>query len=481
MSPARPYTGAERASAPDARLLASVADASAVPFWLDDLPYVDVRPALVGPTDADLVVVGGGYSGLWTALLAKEQDPGRDVVLLEARTVGWAASGRNGGFCAASLTHGFRNGLDRFPDELDLLERLGRENLDALEDTLNRYAVDAELERTGDLSVAVERWQVDELRHEPAVAAEHGLTLEFMDRDQIQAEVRSPIYLAALRDREGVALVHPGKLVRALYDICLRLGVRIHERSPVVGLDPSGAGMTARTPYGSVRAAKVAMASGVHRAPLRRIRNYVVPVWDYVLVTEPLTPAQKADIGWDGRQGIGDASNQFHYYRQTADNRILWGGYDAIYRYGNGLGADLEQRPETFLKLADHFFTTFPQLEGVRFSHAWGGAIDTCSRFCAFWGTAYDGRVAYVAGYTGLGVGATRFGASVLLDLLAGRSTEATRSAFVRSKPIPFPPEPFRWAGIELTRRSIDRADRSEGRRDLWLRTLDRLGLGFDS
>jgi glycine/D-amino acid oxidase-like deaminating enzyme len=478
---AGPYTGARRASAPDARLLASVANASPVPFWLDDLPVVEPLAALVGDVEADLVVVGGGFSGLWTALLAKEQDPTRDVVLLEARTVGWAASGRNGGFCAASLTHGFRNGLDRFPEELDLLERLGRDNLDAIEATLARYSVDAEFERTGDLSVAVEPWQVEDLRHEPDVAAEHGLTLEFLDREAIRSEVSSPLYLAALHDRDGVALVHPGKLVRALYEICLRLGVRLHEVSPVTGIDTDGAGLRVTTPYGSVRAGRVALAAGVHRAPLRRIRNYIVPVWDYVLVTEPMTPAQRADIGWSGRQGIGDASNQFHYYRLTADNRILWGGYDAIYRYGNGLGAELEQRPETFLKLADHFFATFPQLEGLQFSHAWGGAIDTCSRFCAFWGTAYDGRLAYVAGYTGLGVGATRFGAAVMLDLLAGPSTEATRSAFVRSKPIPFPPEPFRWAGIELTRRSIDRADRREGRRDLWLRTLDHLGLGFDS
>jgi glycine/D-amino acid oxidase-like deaminating enzyme len=476
-----PYTGARRASAPDPALLASVADASTVPFWLDDLPPVDPSAPLVGTCDADLVVVGGGYSGLWTALLAKEANPSREVVLLEARTIGWAASGRNGGFCAASLTHGFRNGLERFPDELDLLERLGRENLDEIEATLLRYGVDAEFERTGDLSVAVEDWQVDGLRHEPEVAASHGLQLEFLDREQVQAEVASPLYLAGLADRGGVALVHPGKLARGLAQICLALGVRIHEHSLVLGVDPLGAGLAVRTAYGCVRAPKVALASGVHRSPLRRLRNYIVPVWDYVLVTEPLTPAQRASIGWRGRQGVGDASNQFHYYRLTADDRILWGGYDAIYRYGNGLGPDLAQRPETFLKLADHFFATFPQLEGVRFSHSWGGAIDTCSRFCAFWGTAHQGRLAYVAGYTGLGVGATRFGASVLLDLLDARPSLASSTSFVRSKPVPFPPEPFRWAAIELTRRSIDRADRDGGRRDIWLRTLDRLGLGFDS
>jgi glycine/D-amino acid oxidase-like deaminating enzyme len=131
--------------------------------------------------------------------------------------------------------------------------------------------------------------------------------------------------------------------------------------------------------------------------------------------------------------------------------------------------------------LSDQFFATFPQLEGLRFTHRWGGAIDTCTRFCAFYGTAHGGDVAYAAGYTGLGVGATRFAADVLLDLLSGEPTERTRLEMVRTKPVPFPPEPFAWAGIQLTRRALQKADRQQGRRGPWLRTLDRLGLGFDS
>jgi glycine/D-amino acid oxidase-like deaminating enzyme len=206
-----------------------------------------------------------------------------------------------------------------------------------------------------------------------------------------------------------------------------------------------------------------------------------VPVYDYVLATEPLDDARLGAIGWKSRVGIGDSANQFHYYRLTADQRIVWGGYDAVYHFGNGLRPALDSRPETFALLAQHLLETFPQLDGVRFTHAWGGAIDTCTRFCPFWLTAYGGRVGYVGGYTGLGVGASRFGARVLLDLLAGRRNELTSLDLVRSRPLPFPPEPLRWAGIELTRRSLDRADRDGGRRNLWLRTLDRVGLGFDS
>jgi glycine/D-amino acid oxidase-like deaminating enzyme len=190
---------------------------------------------------------------------------------------------------------------------------------------------------------------------------------------------------------------------------------------------------------------------------------------------------QLASIGWQHRQGVADSANQFHYYRLTSDNRILWGGYDAIYYYGSKICAAQDQRPATFARLARHFFATFPQLEGVSFSHKWGGVIDTCSRFCAFFGTALAGRLAYAAGYTGLGVGASRFGARVVLDLLGGEPTELTELEMVRSKPIPFPPEPLRSAGVQLTRWSLSRADEHEGRRNLWLRALDRVGLGFDS
>jgi glycine/D-amino acid oxidase-like deaminating enzyme len=173
--------------------------------------------------------------------------------------------------------------------------------------------------------------------------------------------------------------------------------------------------------------------------------------------------------------------NQFHYYRMTADGRILWGGYDAVYRYGGPVGPHLDDHEPAFAMLSQHFFTVFPQLEGVRFSHRWGGAIDTCSRFSVFFGNALGGRAVYALGYTGLGVGASRFGGRVALDLLDGRATEATELAMVRRRPLPFPPEPLRSAVIQLTRNRLAAADLNEGRRGVWLRTLDRLGLGFDS
>ncbi|MFJ2605877.1 MULTISPECIES: NAD(P)/FAD-dependent oxidoreductase [unclassified Streptomyces] len=465
------------------RWTASLSDAQPIPYWLDDPGRPRPAPALTGPESCDLLVVGGGYSGLWTALIAKERDPARDVVLLEGREVGWAASGRNGGFCAASLTHGLPNGLARWPEEIHRLQELGAHNLDAIEAAVARHSLDCDFERTGEIDVATAPYQARELRDWYEEMERAGLAdgVDFLDADAVRAQVDSPTFQAGLWDRRGVAMLNPAKLVWGLKEACVRLGVRVYEHSPATALKPHGAGIAVRTPYGSVRARTVALGTNIFPNLVRRVRAYTVPVYDYALMTEPLTDAQLASVGWRGRQGLGDSANQFHYFRLSADNRVLWGGYDAIYPYGGRVRAEYDDRPETYAKLAGHFFTCFPQLEGVRFTHAWGGAIDTCSRFSAFFGTAHHGKVAYAAGFTGLGVGATRFGADVMLDLLDGADTERTRLAMVRRKPLPFPPEPFAWTGIALTKWSLARADAHGGRRNLWLRAMDRMGLGFDS
>jgi glycine/D-amino acid oxidase-like deaminating enzyme len=429
-------------------------------------------------------VVGGGFSGLWTALQAKEADPARDVLLIEGSRIGWAASGRNGGFCAASITHGFDNGLSRWPEEIDVLLRLGRENLDAIEATLDRYGIDCSFERTGDIALATDPHHLEGLVDGPSTAAVYGEKLELLDREQLAERVRSPRYLGGVADRDGVAMVNPARLAWGLRAACLELGVHIHEntRATDFGAD-HGSTLEVRTESdagpGVIRAARIALATNAFPPLLSRLKHYVVPVYDYVLVTEPLSDEQWAAIGWEGREGLSNIGNQFHYYRRTDDGRILFGGYDAIYQ--RRVDARHDQRDESFALLAEHLVEVFPVLEGIRFSHKWGGAIDTCSRFSAFYGTARGGRVAYAAGFTGLGVGATRFGASVMLDLLDGRDTERTRTRMVSSMPLPFPPEPVRRAAINLTTWSLARADAHEGRRNLWLRTLDRLGLGFDS
>jgi glycine/D-amino acid oxidase-like deaminating enzyme len=459
-----------------ADLLAGV---SHTPYWLDHPDRPAARPALRGDTTADLLVVGGGYTGLWTALLAKEADPGRDVVLVEAERIGWAASGRNGGFCAASLTHGAANGRARFPGEYDTLQRMGVDNLQGLRDTVERYAIDGELEATGELDVATEDHQVEWLRE--AAEQEGG---EFLDAEAVRREVDSPTYRAGVWDRDGAVMVHPAKLAWGLARAAESLGVRIFERTPARGIE-AARGLAPRiavsTREGRITARQVALGTNAFPSLVKRVRPFVMPVYDYAIVTEPLSDDELASIGWKHRQGIGDSANQFHYYRLTADNRILFGGYDAIYHFGGRVKPAYDVRRATFELLADHLDDTFPQLGGVRLTHAWGGAIDLCGRFCAFFGTAHRGQVAYAAGFTGLGVGATRFAGQVMLDLLSGKETERTATEMVRSKPPPFPPEPLAWLGVQATRAALKAADRNQGRRNGWLRTLDRVGLGFDS
>ena len=467
---------------PSAAHRAAYADAEPRPFWLTSLPERAPHEPLTEATDADLCIIGGGYTGLWAALAAKTADPGRDVIVLEATRCGNGASGRNGGFLEASLTHGPANGLSRFADEMDDLERLGAENFDGLHSDLTAHAIECEYEATGVLSVALVPHEVSGLQEEVALARRFGHHAEVLDADAVRAQVNSPMYLGGVWHRSGSALVHPGRLADGLRAAADRAGIRIHEFSPVRSIREADSTALALSTEGAiVRAPKVLMATSAYPPLVGAVRHYIAPVYDYALMTEPLSAIQQQEIGWANRQGVGDMGNQFHYYRQTADGRILFGGYDAVYRYGGEVGPHRDEDDATFAKLSQHFFTTFPQLEGLRFSHRWGGAIDTCSRFSVFFGSAFGGRLAYALGYTGLGVGATRFGARVALDLLDGRSTEATRLKMVRRRPLPFPPEPLRSGVIQLTRNRMAAADRNEGRRGLWLRTLDRLGLGFDS
>ncbi|MBA3289012.1 MAG: FAD-dependent oxidoreductase [Acidimicrobiia bacterium] len=467
----------------DRRHLDAIANADQFPYWYDDVDGSDTNPTLVRNENCDLCIVGGGYTGLWTAIIAKERDPSRDVVLVEGAAVGSAASGRNGGFMESSLTHGVANGQERFPDEVELLEQLGLENLDAIENAIHRYDIDCDYERTGVIDVATTVHApsyLAELADDAEVLRRLGQDARLLDADQMRAEVDSPTYTGGLLRIGRAALVDPARLAWGLKSAAERLGVRIYEDTRATALERDGVGVLVKTPLADIRAARVALGTNAFKPLLRRLRHYIAPVYDYCMVTEPLTGSQLASVGWANRQGLSDIPNQFHYYRLTSDNRILWGGYDAIYYWRGRMSAELESRPETWAKLSRHFFQTFPQLDGVRFSHIWGGAIDTCSRFCVFWGTAISGRVAYALGYTGLGVASTRFGGAVMLDLLDGAPSVATSTNFVRDKPLPFPPEPFRFLGIQATRWSLDREDRS-GRRNLWLRTLDRLGLGFDS
>jgi glycine/D-amino acid oxidase-like deaminating enzyme len=451
-----------------------------VSYWLDG--GAAVRPSLSGDRRADVVVIGAGFTGLWTALALTDRDPSLDVVVVEAETVGHGASGRNGGFVEPSLTHGVLNGRAHFPDELDELTRLGEENYRGLVDDVRRWGIAADLDEVGVLEVATAPWQVEELSGSAEVYRAAGERVEVLDAEDARAELDSPTYLGALHRPDGGATVHPGALVRGLADVAEGRGITIHEHSPVVDVAARGPGVVVSTPGGAVVADRAVLATNAysHRV-LRRTARHFVPVHDYVLVTAPLTAEQLARIGWKRRQGVADGGNQFHYYRLTADDRILWGGYDAIYRFGSGVGPRHDHRRATYDLLASHFRATFPQLADVRFERWWGGPIATTTRFTATFGEALGGRLVYALGYTGLGVATTRFAGRVLTDRLLDPTSPLLELRFTSTQPFPFPPEPLRWVGVTMTRRAIARADQREGRRGPWLSLLDRFGIGFDS
>ena len=452
-------------------------------FWYLNGDPGPARPPLQGRSTADVAIIGGGFTGLWTAIRLLEADPALRVIVLEADRVAEGASGRNGGFCAASLTHGLHNGLLHFPDEVNRLEAEGVRNLRELVAFVRNEGIDAELEETGTLDVAAEPWQVDGLHEYVDLAAEHGIELTFLDRDAIQAQVHSPRFQAAVRGGpERCVLVNPAKLAWGLATAAERRGARIAEHSRVRRLARRAGRVEVQVDGGAiVDAEHVIVGTSAYSAWMRRLASTFVPVYDYVLMTEPLTSAQRDAIGWGSREGISDAGSQFHYFRQSADHRILWGGYDAIYHPGNAVKPSHDQRPATFDLLARQFVETFPQLDGIRFTHRWGGAIDTSTRFSVTFGETLGGRVHYALGYTGLGVGATRWAAGVLRDMVLDRGSDVLRMRFVRSRPFPIPLEPARTPAVELMRRSVIASDANEGRRGPFLRAMDALGIGFDS
>jgi glycine/D-amino acid oxidase-like deaminating enzyme len=324
---------------------------------------------------------------------------------------------------------------------------------------------------------------VDALREHVELAARHGVPLRFLERDEVRSEIHSPRFLAGVRaGADRTVMLNPAKLAWGLASAVERRGGTIFEGSRVTALRRRAGGVDVLVAGGGVvSAGQVLVGTSAYSGWLRRLVPAFVPVYDYVLMTEPLAPAQRERIGWRGREGLSDAGNQFHYFRLSADDRILWGGYDAVYHPGNRVGPQHDQRPATFDTLARNFSATFPQLDGIRFTHRWGGAIDTTTRFHVTFGEALGGRVHYALGYTGLGVGATRWAAGILRDKVLDPSAPRLRLRFVTSRPFPIPPEPVRTPAVELMRRAVIDADAHGGRPGPFLRAMDALGIGFDS
>ncbi|MFE8101857.1 FAD-dependent oxidoreductase [Brenneria goodwinii] len=449
------------------------------PFWLDTLAEEAPAPELRDSIFCDLAIVGGGYTGLWTALLARRRWPEKKIAVIEAKRCGSEASGRNGGFCSPSISHGVSIAASRWPQEAEKIIAMGINNLDELAADLDDWGMQIEFERTGQLNLARHPWQIEGLRSMQEEYQHFGLACEFLEGDKLAEKVNTPFYSAGLFE-PNYALVNPAKMVSELRRVCLSQDIALFENSPVTTLTPHKRHVLLQTQSGEAIAKQVVLATNISKPLLRHLESTVIPVYDYAIVSNPLSQQQLEAIGWIGRHGISDSGNKFHYFRKTADNRILWGGYDAIYHFGSRRDESLTQRPETFNRLAEQFCEVFPAIKDIGFSHAWGGIIDASARTTFFTGCEAQGKIAYALGFTGLGVSACRFAALNMLDLLSGEKTARTELRMTSRAPFRFPPEPLRFAGVQMAVRSLAREDR-DGHRNFLLKTFDALGIGFDS
>jgi glycine/D-amino acid oxidase-like deaminating enzyme len=450
------------------------------PYWLDAAERPDALPALGADHDVDLLVVGGGFTGLWAALQAKEADPSRRIALIEADRIACGASGRPGAIVSTSVMHGLANAARIFPDELEELERLGQDNMDGLRDTLIRHRIDCDEDRGGELTVAIGAEAAPGLREEFELHQRHGHDVTLLDAEGVRAEIDSPLFSAGIWSRSRCGTVHPAKLAWGLRDAALAVGVDLFERSPLTSLTRRGDDLEVRTPGHRIRARKVLLATNAFAAGHRRIRTRVTTVRDRILVTAPLTTRQRDRIGWRQRQGVYDTRTQLNYMRLIRDpaaggDRILFGGRLGR-AFGDATSAPADFELDTYERLAEAFQRTFPQLEDLSFTHAWSGPIALTTRMAVHFQRYFDGDVIYAGGYSGFGVSASRFGARVGLAVLDGVDLPETRMAFARSEPGWIPPEPFRGIGAALTLHALDTADEQGGWRRPWLRFVEALG-----
>ncbi len=465
--------------------LEALKDAVARPLWHDPEIMPESLASLSSDQKCDLLIVGGGFTGLWAAMQAKERRPDADIILIEQTFVGDGASGRCGGFISTTLTQGETNTAHRFADEAGRLEQLGIQNLRELLETVDHYHIDARYEKTGEMFVALDPDSAKRLQKEYQQALAEGEDVVWFDKDSVREQVNSPIIHAGLWERDGQdGVIDPARLCWGLKDVLVnQLGVRIFEGTKLLDLKPVGnESMQAFCEGGVISSDKVLLATNAFTSLIGEIRRSVIPVWDYQIATEPLSDEQLDRIAWGktSRHALADYVNMFHYFRLTKDNRITWGGGGAVrYYFNNGIDKKYMDAPACYEQLAKELFEMFPQLDDVKFTNKWGGIIATSTRFCMVPGTAYDGRIAWSVGYTGHGVGASRFGARIGIEMLGYAPTDILDMQFVRQKALPWAPEPFRWFGVRFTQNALIKADRNGGKRGLWLKFLDRLGLGF--
>jgi len=420
------------------------------------------QPPLQGATSADVVILGGGYTGLWTAWFLKERDPSCDVVLLEGDELcGSGPSGRNGGFCYGMWED--LEALVRFFGETDAVRvaETAQRSVDEIESWLDDQGVDAWFTRRGHLTVATSAAQDDAWDSLIATARQLGVGDRFVELDAaaVQERCRSPVFRAGLLQPEN-ATVQPARLALGLRAALLERGVRIFESSPVVRFQDRQP-VQVGTGAGTVTAEHGILALGAWSASLPSFRRAIVPRGTYIVVTEP-APDRLAEIGWTGGEGLGDWRTALHYFRTTPDGRIAFGAAAATAGAGVGLGPRLRYDEGSIVKLVDDFRRFFPSWRDVAIDAAWGGPMDVTGRHLPSFGTLPGGAMHYGVGYTGGGVGPCHLGGKILSALALGVDDEHTALPLVEMPMMRFPTEPFRSIGAAVTQQAIVRKDEAE-------------------
>lgn len=435
-------------------------------YWLEEAGRIEPRPPLDRDERADVVVVGGGYTGMWTAWQLLEHEPELRVTLLEARTCGDGPSGRNGGFCNA-LWFGLPAMRERFGDEAAAAVAVAaQESVDAIGEFCEREEVDAWFRQAGYMQVSTApAWDG---AWEPAKAACDELGHARACRPLEEAEVRercdSPVFRAGAL-YPGAATVQPARLARGLRRRLLARGVRIHEHTRAARVQRRGGGVVAECDGARVTAGAAVLATGGALVGLPRLGRRLTVTSSHMVITEPV-PELLAELGWTGGECITDARAMVHYFRTTPDGRIAfgWGGGRVV--FGARTGGRAEVDADMASQVERHLLRFFPGLEGRRIEQAWGGPIDVSPSHLPVIDELEPGvHCAY--GYTGHGVGPSHLAGRSLASLALDRRDDASRLALVSPQAAMVPPEPFRFAGGTVIRMAILRKEEllEQGRR----------------
>ena len=434
-------------------------------FWLESLPGpVAPRSPLPGPREADVAIVGAGYTGLWTAYYLKKADPSLRIVVLEAEYAGFGASGRNGGWCSSLFPSSLAKvaKVAGSKDGAIALQRALNDTVDEVGRVVAAEGIDCRFAKGGTLVLARTPVQLERAREEVAEFREYGFgeqDLRLLSADEARAELAATDVLGATFTPHCAA-IQPAMLVRGLAEVVERMGVEIFEQTPVVSIWNG----QARTPYGAVTAETVVRATEGYTTTIAGHKRALAPVYSLMLATEPLGDEQWEQIGLKSRQTFSDGRHLIIYGQRTADGRLAFGGRGAPYHFGSSIKPGHDSDPRVHAELKRVLDELFPVLRGVKVTHTWGGALGVPRDWFA--SVVFDraAKLAHAGGYVGDGVGAANLAGRTLADLIRGERTELTGLAWVGHRSPDWEIEPFRWIGANLGLRVMDGADTEEAR-----------------